>query len=306
MTSLTLHHYEMSPFSEKVRRMLAFKGLPWQAVRVPAVMPKPDVLALTGGYRKTPVLQEGNHVFCDTSLIARVLERKVPTPTLYPTPLAQTFAEWADTALFECTVSVAMRPTRFDDFLRYMTEAEMNGFVEDRRAMGTDARRAPPPGKVAKTLLQVYFARIDAALATQAYVLGAVPSVADFSVYHCAWFVRSLAPEQLAAFPNVLRWMEPIAALPDAAITPITSEDALNACKQSNPEWQAGYEFADPMGLAQGQRVIVRALDYGRDPVEGELAASCLDEVVLRREDPRAGTVFVHFPRVGYEISAVK
>ncbi|MEY4577459.1 MAG: hypothetical protein RL701_2162, partial [Pseudomonadota bacterium] len=66
--ALILHHYEASPFSEKIRRILAYKQQPWTAVRAPAVMPKADLLALTGGYRKIPVLQVGNHVYCDTAL----------------------------------------------------------------------------------------------------------------------------------------------------------------------------------------------------------------------------------------------
>src|SRR5678815_5655165 len=97
MPDLILHHYEISPFSEKARRILAQKQLTHRRVRAPAVMPKPDLVALTGGYRKIPVLQIGNHVYFDTSLIARVLEERKPRPTLYPGPLAEVVAEWADT-----------------------------------------------------------------------------------------------------------------------------------------------------------------------------------------------------------------
>ena len=64
MHDLILHHYTMSPFAEKVRLMLGYKGLAWRSVHIPSVMPKPDVVALTGGYRKTPVLQVGADVYC--------------------------------------------------------------------------------------------------------------------------------------------------------------------------------------------------------------------------------------------------
>ena len=56
-TELILHHYAMSPFAEKIRAILGYKGLSWRSVDIPVVMPKPDLTALTGGYRKTPVLQ---------------------------------------------------------------------------------------------------------------------------------------------------------------------------------------------------------------------------------------------------------
>ncbi|MDP3324434.1 MAG: glutathione S-transferase N-terminal domain-containing protein, partial [Hydrogenophaga sp.] len=84
MTDLILHHYPMSPFSEKVRLILGHKQLAWQSVLIPSVMPKPDVVALTGGYRRTPFLQIGADIYCDTALICDVLEHRQPAPTLYP------------------------------------------------------------------------------------------------------------------------------------------------------------------------------------------------------------------------------
>ena len=41
-------------------------------------MPKPDLMPLTGGYRKTPVLQIGADIYCDTQLIMLELERRAP------------------------------------------------------------------------------------------------------------------------------------------------------------------------------------------------------------------------------------
>jgi glutathione S-transferase len=76
MSELILHHYAMSPFAEKTRLILGYKQLVWRSVLIPPVMPKPDVIALTGGYRKTPALQIGADIYCDTALIARVLEAR--------------------------------------------------------------------------------------------------------------------------------------------------------------------------------------------------------------------------------------
>ena len=73
MPEIILHHYPMSPFAEKVRLILGFKGLHWSSVHIPNIMPKPDLTALTGGYRKTPVLQIGADIYCDTALIADVI-----------------------------------------------------------------------------------------------------------------------------------------------------------------------------------------------------------------------------------------
>ena len=83
MTEPVLHHYPFSPYAEKIRAMLGYKGIAWKSVQIPPVMPKPDVIALTGGYRKTPILQIGADIYCDTALIARVLERLAPSPSLF-------------------------------------------------------------------------------------------------------------------------------------------------------------------------------------------------------------------------------
>ena len=61
----------------------------------------------------------------------------------------------------------------------------------------------------------------------------------------------------------------------------------------------------DPSGLQGGTRVTVTPDDLGRDPVEGDLVGADDREVVIRRVDPRAGTVHVHFPRAGYDVVAV-
>src|SRR3546814_44850 len=103
MHELILHHYPTSPFAEKARLMLGFKQPSWRSVMIPPVMPKPDLTALTGGYRRTPVLQVGADIYCDTALIARRLEAEKTTPALFPEGqefTAATLAQWADAVLF--------------------------------------------------------------------------------------------------------------------------------------------------------------------------------------------------------------
>src|SRR5690606_2204391 len=113
MHELILHHYPESPFAEKARLMLGFKQLSWRSVTIPRVMPKPDLMALTGGYRKTPVLQVGADIYCDTALIARRLEAEKAIPALFPE--AQAFnvasvAQWADSLVFQHAVSLVFQP----------------------------------------------------------------------------------------------------------------------------------------------------------------------------------------------------
>ncbi|MCP3464664.1 glutathione S-transferase family protein [Bradyrhizobium sp. CCGUVB23] len=125
MTDIILHHYETSPYSEKVRLGLGLKGLAWESVEIPVIMPKPDLTALTGGYRKTPVLQIGADIYCDSQLIMRELERRHPTPSFYPAGhgAADALAWWAEKTTFSPAVSIAFakRP-----------DALPEGFLEDR------------------------------------------------------------------------------------------------------------------------------------------------------------------------------
>ena len=125
MTDIILHHYETSPYSEKVRLGLGLKGLAWASVEIPIIMPKPDLTALTGGYRKTPVLQIGADIYCDSQLIMRELERRYPSPSFYPAGRGTTdaLAWWAEKTMFSPAVGIvfAKKP-----------DALPEGFLEDR------------------------------------------------------------------------------------------------------------------------------------------------------------------------------
>ena len=82
--ALILHHYASSPFAEKARLALGLKGLAWGSVEVAAQPPRPLLDALTGGYRRIPVLQVGADIYCDTNIILPAMERLNPESTLYP------------------------------------------------------------------------------------------------------------------------------------------------------------------------------------------------------------------------------
>jgi glutathione S-transferase len=111
MTELILHHFDASPFAEKIRLVLGFKGLAWRSVQIPMVMPKPDLTVLTGGYRKTPVMQIGADIYCDTRRIAIELERRHPHPSLFPGGnfgLSLVMGSWSDRTFFEPGAALSM------------------------------------------------------------------------------------------------------------------------------------------------------------------------------------------------------
>ncbi|MGO9361407.1 MAG: glutathione S-transferase family protein [Xanthobacteraceae bacterium] len=303
MSELILHHYPMSPFAEKARLMLGFKQLSWRSVLIPPVMPKPDVVALTGGYRKTPVLQIGADIYCDTALIARVLEARQPTPTLYPAdaPLAVPLAQWADSFLFQVAVVWALQPAGAPSILAGIPPDQLKLFAADRAAMRANA---PRPGLAdGAAQLRGHLAAIDAQLSQRGpWLFGAVPSVADFSVAHCLWFIRRAPPVAtlLDQYPAIGLWLDRVLATGHHAQTEMSSTEAIAVAAAASAHAPA--EVATGQGFEPGETVTVAATDYGTDPVVGTLVGLSDLESVVRRVDARAGTVHVHFPRFGFQI----
>jgi len=298
----------MSPFSEKIRAVLGFKNLAWQSVIIPTVMPKPDLTALTGGYRKTPVLQIGSDVYCDTALICEVLEHLQPSPTLYPQGqkgLARTLAQWADGTLFWAAMGYNMQKPGLAELFAHVPPDAMKAFAADRGAMAQGMTRLRPAD--ATGAYKSYLRRLADMLNGQDFLLGSVPSMADFAAYHPLWFTRTQVPVMagiLQATPAVLAWMDRIAALGHGQMGKLSATEAIAVC--------AGYTgatahndayFQDDHGIALGSLVSIRAESFGAEPTVGALVAATRTRYTLRRTDPRAGHVQVHFPRLGYALA---
>jgi len=315
MTDLILHHYATSPFSEKVRLILGYKDQPWKSVTVPVILPKPDVMPLTGGYRRTPFLQIGADIYCDTALITQVLESIHPLPKLVPSEHAAAvfaMAQWADTTLFWASATFVMQPAGFQSLFGNMPEAAVKAFVEDRKAMRAGGTGLRTPLPEATSTLHVFLAQLERQFATgeHIFLFGAQPTVADFSVYHCLWFIRRATAVAgiLDPHPEVVAWMHRVAAFGHSQAQPMTPAEALDIAKAATPRalTDTNAPFDDRYDLPKGTRVTVAAVDYGVDPIEGELVVSTRDSVGVLREDPRVGQVVVHFPRVGYAVRKVE
>jgi glutathione S-transferase len=310
MSDIILHHYPTSPFSEKVRLVLGYKQLAWRSVLIPAVMPKPDVLALTGGYRKTPFLQIGSDVYCDSALICDVLEHLQPTPTLYPAHhggVARIVAQWADTTLFWAAMAYNLQPKGAAAMFEGAPPELAKAFGADRAAMTAGMVRLRPADATAA--YRSYLRRLSNMLEVQDFLFGAVPCVADFAAYHPLWFSRVRVPVMagiLDATPAVLNWMDRMAALGHGQMSKFTAEEAIAACAAApGPAAQNDLTFQDEHGIARGSRVTVAAETFGQETTEGELIAATRTRYTVRRIDARAGTVQVHFPRIGYVLKAV-
>jgi glutathione S-transferase len=302
MDDLILHHYEMSPFAEKIRLCLGLKGLPWSSVDTPMVMPKPDHLELTGGYRRVPVLQVGADVYCDTHLIARVLDRLHPAPPLAPPGLEtveHAFSRWAETSFMMAILAFFGIGGIFPE-----------EFVEDRTKT-----MVPPGSNLAQTkvvlgtkLVQIRSVvdRLEQQLSDgRRFMLGEAVCGADFSAFH-PLMALAMSPRTavlLEPYERVGSWLDRVRAIGHGKPVDIESEQAIAIAREASPVPFDG-EPVLPDGIATGAPVVIVADEYGSGNVTGELAPSGLHEIAVRRQTERAGEVVVHFPREDYSVIA--
>ena len=298
MSDVILHHYDLSPYAEQIRLILGFKGIAWKSVLIPMVMPKPDLTCLTGGYRKTPVLQIGADIYCDTKTIARALERLRPTPTLYPRNSEATIRAMsllADAMFMQTIILLLGAGGTFSQ-----------EFIDDRQTMfrggfSIEQMKRAVPTKTDQ--MRSSLAALEDQLGDgRPFLTGAGISAADFAVYNpVSVLLRSPVTEKLLApYGRVNAWREKMAAIGHGTRTEITSAEAVEIARASQPATSVSVDPAEPNGYKAGDKLAIMPEDYGMDPTAGELVASDAYEIALRRSDPRVGEVVVHFPRQGY------
>ena len=310
-----LHHYPESPFAEKIRSILGYKGVSYQSVIIPIIMPKPDVVALTGGYRKTPLLQIGADIYCDTALIAKVIDHHYPELPIYPQNQkigALTMAQWSDQNLFRIAVMVAFQPRGIATNKILQDEEKRQKFLTER----AEFRKGPVELGVTLDVAQTHFLahlhRLeDQFSAIEPFLFGDSPCIADFSTYHCLWFVfeNPGLRDIFKPFPTLLAWMTRMRAFGNGHASDLSSSAALDIARASQPDPisrpGAGNEEGDVCEeeVVPGNEVEVVPTDYGIDPVRGTLLVSSYEEIVIRRKSDTLGETHIHFPRMGFRIS---
>ena len=301
MPEAILHHYDSSPFSEKIRICLGVKGLAWRAVDQPVIMPKPDLVPLTGGYRRIPVLQIGADIYCDSQLIARELERRFPEKPLYPAGhagLVNATEQWCDKAVFQSAVVAIFGA---------LGDKVDPAFIKDREALSGQpfnvaAMKALSPFALGQ--LKAHAALLAEQLADgRAFLAGAAPCLADAAAYYNFWVLRSFAPGLADRFDHLAgfdAWYDRVATLGHGARAEMTPADALGVAAAAEPE--ATQVLASDAGLA-GKTVSLATTDYGRDPITGTLVGSSPFSLTVARDVPELGRINVHVPRLGYALT---
>jgi glutathione S-transferase len=265
-------------------------------------MPKPELTALTGGYRRIPVMQIGADVYCDTGIILRELERRFPEPSLHAGDeqgLGWGIAMWTDRVLFQTVL-----PVIFGAIGGALDPA----FVADREALSgrkfdTSAMKAAAPLMADQLRAQLDW--VESQLRDgRAYLFGARPGLADACVFYNLAFLRWTNPAALAALlatlPRVAAWEERVRGIGHGKRSDMSNTDALAVARAAAPATRESHDPHEPNGLRPGDTVTVMADDYGRDPIRGTLVASSAQHVAIRRAHDAVGEVVVHFPRAGF------
>jgi glutathione S-transferase len=302
MPEIILHQYPNSPFSEKIRKILALKKVTWRSVDQPVIMPKPKLVPLTGGYRRIPVLQIGADVWCDSGIIARKIEELYPEPTIYPggsEGVCHAITLFADRRFFFSTTPVIFEK---------LGPSVPKEFIEDRSKMmagaGANFTELTQTAPDARNQVRAFLDLLDRQVANQPYLLGPSFSLADAACFHCVWFLRA-EPSSFALaqrHANLMRWFERIEKMGNGNVTPMEQDEALRIAKESAPAAKEAYDATDPNGIKPGMKVAVMPDDYGFDPVAGTVVISTLYEIAVERTDPELGRIVNHFPKIGFRI----
>ena len=299
---IILHHFDESPFSEKVRLVFGLKNMAWSSVRISRIMPRPDLMPMTGGYRRTPVLQIGADIYCDTQAILRELERRFPEPTLFPAGfagVASATAMWTDRTFFQSTVNLVFGS---------LADKVPPDFIADReklRGAKFDVAAMAAAIPQMRDQFRAHVRWMEAQLGDgRSWMCGDKPGLCDVNAYMNVWYLRANLPGEaerlLAEFTRTRAWETRMRAVGHGRRSEMSTAAALDIAAGATPRTAVLADPGDPNGRKPGDRVEVMPDDYGKIKVSGEIAALSSDHIAIRRHDPRAGEVVVHFPRVGF------
>jgi glutathione S-transferase len=206
MGQINLYQYPISPFSEKVRRVLTFKKLKWNPIDC-HYEDKTNLLAITkGAWTRVPVLEWDGEVVYNSVDIIKWLERKVPTPSVVPTGmlgLCEIIDQWSDNTLFTPILFLTI-----PDLLEGIPDDKLKANRE--KLIGMPLAKMRESAAVHREALSAHCRMIDAQLAGKDFFLGGGFTMADASLYHPFYFL-SLIPNNFSltdGFKSLRRWYE--------------------------------------------------------------------------------------------------
>lgn len=308
MTDIILHHYPQSPVAEKARVILGIKSLNWQSVEIPRIPPKPDLMPLTGGYRRTPVMQIGADMFCDSQCIIDELQKRHNHPTLYPNDsngIAWGISRWVDGPMFTHAITVVLGAA----------ESLPADFAADRGRLyfGPDFKLENLQTEVQHSISQLtgQFAWFEEQLGhSKPFMLGDEPGLVDVLAYYLFWFLHgrwNSGPEFFEQFKQLCHWKERVADIGHGKPSALSSTSALDIAKRNQPSELLMNSADFSPEIRSGSIVSIEPDVNGGDPaVTGTLTFCDSNRIGITRVNDQIGKVAIHFPRVGYRVNSVR
>ena len=304
--SLILHHYPQSPVAHKTRMALGIAGATWQSVEIPRIPPKPLLMPLTAGYRRTPVLQIGADIYCDSQNIVRALEEYGCPNSLFPdgvTGRSMMMASWSENTLFDLAVRVVITNA---------LDSAPADFIADRGALyfekdwSPETLRADMPSVLLRLQAGLAWAEFQLVASDGVFLNGDTPCYADAAIGYIAWFLRGRWDSGagfIAPFEQVCKLEAALADIGEGTSSDLSGEDALAIAKAANPVSPTGVSVPFTAGMKQGHMVAIQPYGTNADPqVTGALRYLDATRVSIDHDTAEAGSVAVHFPVAGYDI----
>lgn len=308
MTSLILHHYPQSPVAHKVRMALGIAGASWQSVEIPRLPPKPLLVPLTAGYRRTPVLQIGADIYCDSQNIAQAIDQSAVPHRLFPDQtygMAMMISNWAETTLFDLSVRLV---------LTHALGKVPEEFIRDRGSLyfepnWTEASlRAALPSVMHELRASLGFVEAHLGATNGVYLAGHQPCYGDAAIGYICWFLRGRwdgGAALLANYPALCALEAALDQLGDGQPQDLNAEAALAIAKADKPQSPIGI-IDSASSLAIGQSVMIRPKGETADPdVVGRLRYCDGIRISIDHSHEQVGDIAVHFPVIGYVMTPI-
>ncbi|MGC6517512.1 MAG: glutathione S-transferase family protein [Candidatus Puniceispirillaceae bacterium] len=301
MPDIIFHHYPQSPVAEKVRCAFGMKSATWQSVEIPRVPPKPLLMPLTGGYRRTPVAQIGADIYGDSQNIFRMLDEVIETPKLM-NGLSMMMAGYCESVLFSLCVRL---------ILTHAMDGAPEGFINDRGSIYFDKgwtkeqMKADLPAFEAQ--LQAGLSMIESHAAQNGpFLFGSQPNQADANLHYLLWFIHGRwdrGPEFLSQFPNLMEIEQAMTDIGHGTSSDLSAEQALEIAAHAQPQSPTGIACYNPQNLTVGDEVVVRQAGDTADPdITGRLRFLDETRISLDLHDEQIGDIALHLPVLGYMI----
>lgn len=304
MPPVILHHYPMSPFSEKVRLLLGALGLEWESVISPESPPRPIVDPLTGGYRRIPVAQAGADIFCDSRLIFTELAGAQGRPEFDPDRLDESARKQCarlEGELFWAAITSVPARRILGQLFRNLTFFDALRFLRDRAGVARKARTKPVPPREAVVMFDQHLRDLEQLLADgDDFLTGASAGYVDFAAYHTVWFRCVVGGLPLPdTMPAVRGWYRRMADFGHGRMRESTGQQALSAARDAVPRPVPAALTQDP---TVGHPVSIQPTDYALDCTAGTLVGLGENRFIVARETADLGLLHVHFPADGFQV----